>query len=160
MNIFYLDSNPANAAVYHCDKHVVKMIVETAQLLSTAHHVLDGDDAPEGIYKSTHVNHPCAKWVRKSKDTYAWTYSLLVWLLYEYENRYDKKHKTLEVARRLHSTPKNLTAWGWYTPALAMPVKYHVYDPVQAYRLYYMIEKRDICQWNRGREAPSWWPYE
>ena len=71
MNIFYLDRDPHEAARLQCDKHVVKMILETAQLLSTAHNELDGGQI---AYKTTHKNHPSAVWARKSLDNYLWLY--------------------------------------------------------------------------------------
>ena len=72
MNIFYLDSDPYVAAKMHCDKHVVKMILESAQMLSTAHRVLDGDEYADerGLYKMAHKNHPSTIWVRTSTDNY------------------------------------------------------------------------------------------
>lgn len=61
MNIFRLDNDPISAAIYQCDKHVVKMCLETAQLLSTTHRVLDGEEASPVLYKATHKNHPSAR---------------------------------------------------------------------------------------------------
>ena len=74
MNIFYLDRNPVIAAQMMCDKHVVKMILESAQMLSTAHRVLDGDDRANetGLYKMAHKNHPSTIWVRASSENYRW----------------------------------------------------------------------------------------
>ena len=94
MNIFYLDKDPVIAAQMHCDKHVVKMILESAQLMSTAHRFLDGDRYADknGLYKLTHKNHPTAIWVRKSKENYMWTWNLLDALLQEYTKRYNKHH--------------------------------------------------------------------
>ena len=82
MNIFFLDKFTMKAVKDYCDKHVVKMILETAQLLSTAHHELGSSMAPH-VYKSTHKNHPSAVWVRSGFGQYAWTYSLLCELLKE-----------------------------------------------------------------------------
>ena len=78
MNIFYLNKDPEIAAQMHCDKHVVKMILESAQMLSTAHRILDGDDIAnsKGLYKMTHKNHPCNIWVRKNNENYEWLWSL------------------------------------------------------------------------------------
>ena len=81
MNIFYLSRSPVEAAKMQCDKHVVKMILETAQLLSTAHHELDGASV---AYKPTHKNHPSAVWVRSSSDHYRWTVAHLEALGSEY----------------------------------------------------------------------------
>ena len=94
MNIFYLDKDPKIATQMHCDKHVVKMILETAQMLSTAHRVLDGDEYADskGLYKMTHRNHPCSIWVRSSDNNYKWMWDFYDNLLKEYTFRYDKHH--------------------------------------------------------------------
>ena len=76
MNVFYLDKDPVLAASYHCDKHCVKMIVESAQLLSTAHRLLDEDDAHSNLYKVAHKNHPSTIWVRSSLENYTWLYAV------------------------------------------------------------------------------------
>jgi len=92
MNIFYLDECPVEAAKLQCDKHVVKMILETAQLLSTAHAELDGESP---AYKPTHKNHPSAVWVRSSASAYRWTVDHLWALGSEYQRRYGRVHKTI-----------------------------------------------------------------
>src|SRR6056297_2083911 len=111
MNIFYLDEDTSKAAQYHMDKHVRKMIIEYAQLLSTAHRVLDGhvhidtsdtgrkikrwytnDWRDEIFYKSTHVNHPSSRWVRESAYNYTYLYNLFCALCDEYIYRFGKKH--------------------------------------------------------------------
>ena len=91
MNIFYLDSRPHVAAKDHCDKHVVKMILESAQMLCTAHRELDGD-VPDVFYKSTHKNHPSTIWARSKAGNYRWLYDLFVSLCDEYTYRYGKVH--------------------------------------------------------------------
>jgi hypothetical protein len=155
MNIFYLHENPVTAARYHCDKHVVKMILEYAQLLSTAHHVLDGDDAPEGIYKVTHKNHPSAVWVRQSKDNYLWTFDLFVWLLKEYTARYNKDHKTSRLVSKLVQWPMNIPDTGFTQPPQCMPDEYKCDDPVTAYRNYYIGDKASFAVWKYS--APPMW---
>ena len=102
MNIFYLHNDPQVCAAYHCDKHVVKMILEYAQLLSTAHHELDGVPSIE-CYKKTHVNHPCTKWVRESLQNYRWLMRLITGLNDEYRKRYNKdvNHKSFDAVRDL-----------------------------------------------------------
>ena len=92
MNLFYLDRDPVEAARLQCDRHVVKMILETAQMLSTAHIELDGDQV---AYKSTHKNHPSTVWVRSSAKAYAWAFTHMVSLGGEYLKRYGKVHKTI-----------------------------------------------------------------
>ena len=96
MNIFYLDRDPQIAAQMMCDKHVVKMILESAQMLSTAHRVLDGDEYADknGLYKKAHVNHPSSEWVRCSYQQYKWLYDHMVALMEEYTYRYGKHHAT------------------------------------------------------------------
>ena len=95
MNIFYLHPDPKKCAEMHLNKHCVKMILEYAQLLSTAHRVLDGDDYANqyNLYKATHVNHPSAIWVRQSCYNYSWLMQLLCHLCIEYTHRYGKVHK-------------------------------------------------------------------
>ena len=92
MNLFFLDRDPVNAARLQCDRHVVKMILETAQMLSTAHNELDGTQV---AYKSTHKNHPSTVWVRSSAAAYEWAFYHLCELGEEYTRRYGKVHKTL-----------------------------------------------------------------
>ena len=92
MNIFFLSLDPAEAARLHCDKHVVKMILESCQLLYCAHWMC-GTIMPSNAYKKTHPNHPCAKWVRESQANYRWLCRLGLELCGEYTFRYGKHHK-------------------------------------------------------------------
>jgi len=156
MNIFYLSSCPVDAASFHCDKHVVKMILEYAQLLSTAHHVLDGDDAPEGIYKKTHVNHPSSVWARQSSSNYAWLYDLFVECLDEYERRYIREHATSRLKDTLLRLPKNIPLGGFTPPPQCMPDEYKCDDAVQAYRNYYNGDKASFAVWNYSA-TPTWY---
>lgn len=151
MNIFVLDNSPKSAAEYHCDKHVVKMILETAQLLSTAHHVTgSGSDS---LYKPTHKNHPCALWVRESRQNYLWALELGQHLLEEYGKRYGRVHKTGGVMKLLEAVPE-LPSWGLTPFAQAMPEAYRKEDAVEAYRTYYIAEKAPICKW---KIQTPWW---
>lgn len=152
MNIFYLDTNPTQCAVFHCDKHVVKMILESAQLLSTAHH-LCGDGGP---YKLTHKNHPSALWARESDEHYKWLYELMVNLGNEYTHRYGKIHKTIsDHAQFLRNFPKNIQNNGWKQPPQAMPEHCKHTDSITAYRTYYKIEKSRMLKYTK-REIPNW----
>ena len=94
MNIFYLNSNPGLAAQMQCEQHVVKMIMESAQLLSTAHRVLDGEKSADAmkLCKATHKNHPSAIWTRESHANYHWLFAHMKALMREYTYRYDKHH--------------------------------------------------------------------
>lgn len=159
MNIFVLDHNPYIAAQYHNNKHCVKMILETAQLLSTAHHVLDGEQSSikNVIYKKTHVNHPCAKWVRECSYNYEWTFQLFLGLLKEYTHRYGKIHATQRMIKSLCYKPDNITYSDSMTPfAQCMPDAYKCDNAVEAYRTYYINDKHKMAQW-KNRERPYWY---
>lgn len=153
MNIFYLDNDPAKAAEYHCDKHVVKMILETAQLLSTTHWFFGGS-AP---YRATHKNHPCSIWARESSQNYQWLHRLGVELCRVYTDRYNKTHATEKVIAILKELPNGIPNTPFTTPALAMPPEYKTNDPVESYRKYYIHGKADIAKWAYS-PAPYWWP--
>ncbi len=176
MNIFYLSNSAKEAAEMHCDKHVVKMIVESAQLLSTAHRILDGtlvsgltatgrkakrwviDDFREGrLYKATHPNHPSALWCRQTIEQYNFTHDLLKWLCVEYTHRYGKTHKVEHsgLLVDLSLAPHNLATTGWKDPPPAMPDYCKVGNSVDSYRSYYINEKKKFARWTK-RTAPSW----
>lgn len=166
VNIFCLDKDPVKAAQYHVDRHVVKMILETAQLLSTAHRVLDdpiSKDFDDLLYKATHVNHPSAKYVRSSSFAYKWTHSLLVALADEYYYRYNNSHKceNIGLIEKLATLPKNIPIDETEIyPTLAMPDEYRTDDVVESYRAYYIGEKQHLASWKgrqNGREVPYWY---
>lgn len=156
MNIFYLDDDPFKAAGFMYDQHVVKMILETAQLLSTAHHVL-GSGTSE-MYKKTHVNHPSAVWVRESVNNYDWTYLHFLGLCQEYTYRYGKTHKTeTKLKDVLGRTPPSIPD-GPLTPIpLCMPDVHKTDCPVQSYRHYYVFGKAEHMHKWRRRGAPEWY---
>ena len=154
MNIFFLDRNQRQAAQYHCDKHVVKMILETAQLLSTAHHIHPYETRfLEEIYKKTHVNHPCAIWVRSSTEHYHWTFRLFEELLWEYRHRYDRTHASSRLLYPLSFFP-NIPEINFQNPPQAMPDEYKSEDPVDAYRHYYAFGKYKILTY-KNRPIPD-----
>ena len=177
MNIFFVDKNPIIAAQsLHLD-HVVKMIVESAQLLSTAHRVLDGeektiiqnnrrlkrwilnDEREEILYKSTMINHPCNIWVRESDRNYIWLFRHLKALSEEYTFRFDKIHKTTNLFSHLQILPNNIPKRKITKPYLAMPEIYHNSDIIQAYRTYYnnekLFPKNRKASWGK-RNIPDW----
>jgi hypothetical protein len=165
--MFALDANPERAARMHCDRHVVKMLLESAQLLSTA---LCTRDAPaaawltrQGLcYRPTHRRHPCTLWAIRSRGNHAWLERLALALSREYTYRYGKEHASEKVIRALvevaHSEAASAGLWlgRRRTPFVqAMPMQYRGDDPVAAYRRYYSAEKAPICKWTR-RQAPKW----
>lgn len=179
MNIFYLHNNQKECAKLHNDKHVVKMILEYAQLLSTAHRILDGHEIVEltangrkikrwkleseldnVLYKSTHSNHPSAVWVRQSKENYLWLANMLVSLCEEYTYRYGKHHKVEQTGLcfvLLKNIPQNIGNEGWSEPTPAMPDEYKVPgNSIQAYINYYLGAKQHLANWKK-RSIPSWY---
>jgi len=156
MNIFVLDNDPFLAAQYHCDKHVVKMIVESFQILSFAHHHYN-TKYKDVVYKKTHANHPCCQWVIQSYDNYKWLYQLAFFLLKEYTYRYNKIHKSQEKLQYIYYNP---CPEGALTPfAQAMPEQYRDENTVQAYRNYYIGEKIRFAKWRLGN-IPKWFVLE
>ena len=168
MNIFYLDRDPKIAAQMMCDKHVVKMILESAQMLSTAHRVLDGDEYADknGLYKKAHVNHPSSEWVRCSYQHYKWLYDHMVALMEEYTYRYGKHHATERLKVPLSEYPKAIPVSGlvlgafhctagFDDPPQCMPKACKGEDTVLAYQNYYIIEKSGFARWTK-RETPTW----
>ncbi len=162
MNVFVLHLEPHKAAQMHNDRHVCKMIVEYAQLMSTAHH--KAGSAKDIMYKATHPNHPCNKWVRRDAANYRWLYALFCNLCDEYTYRYDKVHKTDKKLRKIlsklpanllddaHKTSRDVTGF-----ALAMPDQYKDFNSaVRSYRYYYRCDKQHIAHWTR-RGKPEWW---
>ena len=167
MNIFILSWILENCAKYHCTKHVVKMILETTQLLSTCHHVINSDQAQawtdqDLIYRKTHQNHPCSIWVRECKENYIWLCHLGLELCKEYAYRYDKQptdHKCYsKLIFLINNVPELPSNNGVITlPKLAMPDQYKTTDPVLSYRTYYLNDKSQMLVW-RKRSPPSWVP--
>ena len=150
MNIFVLDLNPKLAAQYHVDKHVIKMILESAQMLSTAVR-LSGIDFG---YKITHKNHPCSIWTRTSLSNWLWLGSLSYYLNEEYKFRFDHNYNHRSFDLILQLPIPNIPDIGLTDFAQAMPDKYKNQNIVDAYRNYY-IEKQHIFQWTK-RGIPDW----
>jgi len=179
MNIFYLDHDVTKCAEMHNDKHVVKMILEYAQLLSTAHRVLDGvelsglsasgrkkkfwtlaDSRDYTLYKATHIHHPSAVWVRQSKENYLWLANMLLALCEEYTYRYGKVHKTERdglVNVLLKNIPNNIADSNFTQPTPAMPDEVKIAgDSIKSYRNYYINNKTHLASWKK-RRTPGWY---
>ena len=179
MNIFYLHKDPVESAKLHCDKHVCKMIIEYAQMLSTAHRMLDGTewiDSSSGrrikrwkhpnsnmdgmLYKASHINHPSAIWARESAIQYQYLYDLFVALCDEYTHRYGKKHSTDTKLRViLAMAPKNIPDKPFTQPTPAMshfPQCVVKNDSLASYRNYYREAKSGFAVWTK-RDVPYWY---
>ena len=152
MNIFVLSQNPILAAQMQCDKHVVKMILESAQILST----IQSKYGVQTKYKPTHINHPCTKWAGSSQANYRWLVSHAKALCEEYTKRYNKVHACQElIDGSLSIVPSVIPDIGLTEFVQAMPDQYKQIDPVQAYRNYYIGEKKSFAKWKHGNQ-PEW----
>ena len=151
MNIFVVDNDPEIAALQLCDKHVVKMILESAQMLCSA---FENGEAP---YKRSFYNHPCTKWARESQANYESLLTHAYELCEEYFNRYGKIHKSLDAIdwcdNNYHKL--NLPNVGLTTFAQAMPDEYKNDNAVKAYRDYYNGEKSYFAKWT-NQLVPDW----
>lgn len=157
MNIFYLDECPIKAASMHCDKHVVKMILEYAQLLSTAHHIVDGcdSDITDKIYKPAYVNHPSNVWVRQSSTHYAYLELLFSRLCVIYSEIYGRVHATeTKLLALLSNPPKNIANTKFIPPPQCMPDIYKHSYTRYAYLRYYSNAKRKILKY-KSRIMPA-----
>ena len=178
-----MSPDPKICAQMHLDKHVVKMIIEYAQLMSTAHRVLDGNEDIElryvagslparfrrlkvwvhpdrdmhlGLMRASHVNHPSGVWARDNKENYTWLYNLWTNLLSEYTYRYGKIHACTKYEPFLLNAPKNIREGNFYPPTPAMPDECKImHDSMSSYRKYYIEKKHHFAKWTK-REVPSW----
>jgi len=180
MNIFVLDRDPVLAAQLQCDKHVVKMIVESAQMLSTVHRYIDGDvylcpsksglrevknwrhpdpELDRILYRVVHLKHPCTAWTAQTSCNYEWHFKHFVALCDEYTHRYSRVHETEKKLKEiLRKHPKGLTAKGLTPFALAMKANPECMldDPVESYRAFYKTKlARFSMKWT-NREIPEW----
>ena len=180
LNLFYLHEDPIKSAELHCDKHVVKMIIEYAQMLSTAHRMLDGEqitamqngrriqrwnlngdkdlhtlEMQTTLYKASHINHPSTKWVRENAIQYQYAYDMFVALCDEYTYRYGKVHLTDKKLRKLlDNLPNNITLGVYSEPPQCMPDDVKTESTITAYHKYYAVYKKDFAKWT-SRPVPN-----
>jgi len=155
MNYFYVEKDPTSAAQALCDKHVVKMILETAQMLSTAHRLTESPQA-DFVYKPTHSNHPSTKWLRSSQIAYKHGLQHLCALFDEYRHRYNKTHATERLLPYLSQVPEALPDLPFVDPPQCMYDECRHSDTVEAYRSYYRVRRNEIDMRWTNREAPAW----
>lgn len=175
MNIFYLSESSEEAARLMCDKHVIKMVTEYTQILSTVHRVLDGteyvgnsktgrkvkrwclsDDRESILYSATHVHHPSTVWARSGADNYMWLFNHMVETTREYTYRYGKRHKCCDLLDALSKVPDNIARVSFTQPPPAMDKQYIISDDsVENYRNYYRLGKIHLHSW-KNRPVPDW----
>jgi hypothetical protein len=156
MNIFLLDKNIRKCARYHCDQHVIKMILESTQILSTVLHS-NGMQTP---YRPSHQKHPCVIWTGQSLQNWLWLRELVFQLNDEYKYRYNSlvNHKSYEIAKKLEVP--SLPILGLLEHPQIMPEEYKVpRNPIKAYRNFYIFNKSRFATW-RKRKAPEWYKSE
>lgn len=152
MNLFILDENPTVAASYYCDKHIVKLILESAQLFCTTSWFYNVA-AP---YKKTHLNHPVSIWVRETIDNYNWAMKHALALCNEYTLRYNKTHKSQQIIEWCQQFGGKPIKTGLTPFAQAMPDKYKNDNAIFAYRDYYIGEKLSFAKWKEPAKIPFW----
>jgi len=182
MNLFFTSRCPIQAAIDHCDVHTRKMIVETAQMLSTAHRVLDGqmhvvkspkgrnkkiyilsDDRESVLYSATHINHPSAKWIRESKAHYDWAYKLFANLIEQYRIHTGKCHKSSSLLSILKSSPTNIPDLGWVCdPHIA--INFNDYPALKEFEsnsdhtiIYREYMKAKLSEWTDRKFKFGWY---
>lgn len=160
----------------HCDKHVVKMIIEYAQLMSTSHRILDGEEYIDktsngrrikrwrmqdekyenGLMKASHINHPSNIWVRASRQNYTWLLKMWLHLLAEYTHRYGKQHACEKYIDFLYVTPNNIPDLPFTNPTPAMPEECKITNnSLASYHKYYVEKKVTFAKWTK-RDRPKW----
>jgi hypothetical protein len=177
MNIFVLSENVNEIAMYQIDKHCIKMPLESALMLSTAHRVIDGkettvlsksgrkikkyilnDEREDMLYGSSHINHPSTVWTRTNKQNYLWHFDLFLAMLKEYTYRYGKIHACEKLIPFLQNSPKNIPDGEFFLPTPAMPTPLKIvaenpvpgrkYDVIKSYHNYYNKEKSRFATWH------------
>ena len=156
MNIFALDPDPYVAAQYLCDRHIVKMALETAQLMSTAL-VAHGVNHAR-LYRPTHTRHPCTLWTADARSNFVWLGFHGIGICREYTLRYGKTHASEAIIREAMDLHRHIPDVIGAKFAQAMPDKYKRADSVDAYRAYYIGDKARFATWRAPRTAPPWWP--
>ena len=173
MNLFFLHIDPKQCAIYHCDKHVVKMILELTQMLYTAHNMVKTENLPEDSYLSFSPKHPTCIWVRLCVENYRYTVNVAKHLCEEYTYRYGKIHTCQSHIEWLHSNVPVFveTSYGpdvilsynkkfqeqGHTPVpLAMYPDVKYADTFKSYRMYYIVYKRTFATW-KNRPTPWWY---
>lgn len=156
MNIFYIDSDPIIAAQQLADKHVVKMCLESAQMLCTTHHTVNTPNIP---YRCAHLNHPSTQWVRQSIQHYDWLLEHGKEICREYTRRYGKVHKTEAVLEWCTQNKPALRNFKFIEPPKCMDPKYKLKDTVESYRKFYNEEKvgEKKLTWDKApHRKPDW----
>ncbi len=174
MNLFFLSYSIEEIAKFHCDKHVVKMLLELVQMLYTAHHCCESV-LPANSYRIASKNHPMCIWIRTSESNYRFGTQLAIELSKEYTYRYNKVHSCDSHLDWLsHNVPyigdkqwlikpdtifandSKITNLGLTPVPLCMPPDVmNTTSVVRSYRNYYITYKKSFTLW-KNRPIPHW----
>ena len=168
VNLFVVDRDPIKSAQDLCDKHVVKMPLETAQILSSAFPKEEPFESLREVkprrvlYRQTHLNHKICRWTRETEENFLWTVRHGIGLCVEFRVRYGHAHSSESVilwcmknVHKLQFPSKGLTEF-----VQAISPDCYLDDPVEAYRKYYVLKKSHFAKWLKGRQPPQWWHEE
>ncbi len=155
MNVFAVHRDPVRAARALCDRHVVKMTLETAQILCSAARARLGQPAP---YRPTHAEHPCVIWAAARRANWEWLVRHGLALADEYARRFGRVHRSRAVIARVGRRGPAPDGRRRQAFAQVMPERYRGRDPIAAYRRYYAAEKARFATWRAPSRPPRWWP--
>lgn len=163
MNIFWTDPDPITAAISLPDCHVVKMPVESVQMLVSAcirHGQQPAVTTAAGtIHRGGYAAHPCTIWTGGSRENALWLWQHAMALCLEFRHRYGHDHACRQQLRQVWPSLGLMPSIGLTPPALAMPVELQGTDPVESYRAWIRFKVGTAPQtfvWRRGRSAPHW----
>jgi len=152
MNVFILDEDMRKSVIYHPDKHIVKMPIESAQLLSNAFYLTG--NMPKKVYRPSHLNHPINKWVCESLNNWLWLAEYTLLMGDEYTFRYGKRHQSVEMVKKF--TIPELPILGMTPFVKCVPQEFKHLDVVEAYRQYFIRDKKHLKKYTK-RDIPEWW---
>ena len=159
MNIFHLSKSPRLSAEYMCDKHIPKMLLESAQMLSTAIRRYTNLIVVEDLYKSAYQKHPMTIWVGDNRSNFMWALENAVWIDMQYSKRFNSTHKSFRIIDVIinEELDRHIPKGKLTTPPQCMPDEYKHKNYVTAYRRYYKGAKSYFAKWNRLNNTPKWW---
>lgn len=186
MNIFILHEDPKIAAQQHCERHVLKMIIEHTQMMAAAYYhtlgisrkkeILENEEkvhnlfrgfprkdenGKENPYKISHVNHPCTVWTRESLTNFYWLLDCTKAMCEEFTYRYSGKHSVEAIIDWMYENPPKLEDIGLTPFAQAMPDFYKGNNAIEAYHKYYAFKTTYMkVNWKLEERIPSWWTPE
>jgi hypothetical protein len=157
MNIFFLASDPKESVSYYVNTHVNKILIEIAQMLSTAHYYYNPKYNSYFYYKPVMKNHPMNKWVRQNTANYNYAYKLYIALCEEYKYRFGRTHLSENYKDALKYAPISIPSSNKITqPPLCIKEDCILDNTIESYRMYYIQHKKHLAKW-KNRDKPYWY---